>query len=489
MPAKHIWQGFTRFQGTTGKNKMPEIIADNISIVETKELEGAARLDAEYYQPKYLKVKGNLNHFKSLKFYTENIIHPHEIKRIYSGYGETFLLTQNVRPLRLDFSTEVFIKEQDVQKLSRNILKVGDVLITRTGANFGDTAFYYNQRERIFASSHVLIVRPNASIDGLYLAVFLNTKWGRKMLDRGMYGGLQPEIAPSYLKTIPIPRFVLTLEKDISQKVIESLKYENLANSLYSQAETLLLEELGIKDVDLSHEPCYEVNSVDTISANRIDAEYYQPKYERVIEAIKKHPYKSVGDMFRLIKGIEPGSSTYCEEGKPFIRVSNLNKFEINNDNQQYLPEKNYSELKANYQPLKSEILLSKDATPGIAYHLKEPIDGIISSGILRLQALSNIKREYICLVINSIVGQSQSERDSGGSVINHWKPSQVQNTLIPLLPDKIQERIESLCLESHSARRQAKGLLEEAKRKVEEMIEKGNIKWDEKDVLKEINK
>ena len=88
-------------------------------------------------------------------------------------------------------------------------------------------------------------------------------------------------------------------------------------------------------------------------------------------------------------------------------------------------------------------------------------------------QALSNIKREYICLVINSIAGQSQIERDSGGSVINHWKPSQVQETLIPVLPDKIQEKIELLCLESHSARRTAKGLLEEAKGKVEEMIEK----------------
>lgn len=90
----------TKFQGTTGKNKMPEIIADNISVINSDELEGTTRIDAEYYQPKYLKVKGKLNQFKPLKFYTENIIHPHEIKRIYYGYGETFLLTQNVRPLR-----------------------------------------------------------------------------------------------------------------------------------------------------------------------------------------------------------------------------------------------------------------------------------------------------------------------------------------------------------------------------------------------------
>ncbi|MBI5748968.1 MAG: restriction endonuclease subunit S [Nitrospinae bacterium] len=265
---------------------------------------------------------------------------------------------------------------------------------------------------------------------------------------------------------LPNIEYIGGIYKKAEIKFIES-------NNLYSQAETLLLEELGIKDIDLSHEPCYEINSADTISANRIDAEYYQPKYERMIEAIKKHPHKSIGDMFRLTKGIEPGSSAYCEEGKPFIRVSNLNKFEINDDNQQYLPEKTYLELKANYQPLKGEILLTKDATPRIAYHLKEQIDGIISSGVLRLQALSDIKREYICLVINSIVGQSQIERDSGGSVINHWKPNQVQRTLIPILPDKIQEKIENLCLESHSSRRQAKELLEKAKRKVEEMIEK----------------
>ena len=108
--------------------------------------------------------------------------------------------------------------------------------------------------------------------------------------------------------------------------------------------------------------------------------------------------------MFNLIKGIEPGSSVYCEEGKPFIRVSNLNKFEINNNNQQYLSKETYSALASQYKPLKGELLLSKDATPGITYHLKEQTDGIISGGILRLQALADTNKEYVCLVINSLL-------------------------------------------------------------------------------------
>src|SRR3989338_11029910 len=474
---------------------MPEIIADNISIVETKELEGAARLDAEYYQPEYLNIEGHLLNTANYKlwkdingrFITGPFGSSFNVENYVSYPPYRYIRGKDVKDFFLLDDDNVYIPEKDYERLKKYILYEGDILVSVVGTLGNAVIVDKNNIPSVFSCKSTAF-RTN-TLNPFFLIAYLNCLFGKKLKRKKVRGAVQTGLNIDDLKLLPIYLPNTESQNKIAKLVIDAKNNLEQSKVLYSQAESLLLEELGIKDIDLSHEPCYEVNSADTISANRIDAEYYQPKYERMIEAIKKHPYKSIGDMFRLTKGIEPGSSAYCEEGKPFIRVSNLNKFEINNDNQQYLPEKNYSELKANYQPLKSEILLSKDATPGIAYHLKEPIDGIISSGILRLQALSNIKREYICLVINSIVGQSQSERDSGGSVINHWKPSQVQNTLIPLLPDKIQERIESLCLESHSARRQAKGLLEEAKRKVEEMIEKGNIKWDEKDVLKEINK
>ena len=39
---------------------MPDIIADNISIINTNELEGTTRIDAEYYQPEYLNIEKHL---------------------------------------------------------------------------------------------------------------------------------------------------------------------------------------------------------------------------------------------------------------------------------------------------------------------------------------------------------------------------------------------------------------------------------------------
>jgi type I restriction enzyme S subunit len=65
-----------------------------------------------------------------------------------------------------------------------------------------------------------------------------------------------------------------------------------------------------------------------------------------------------------------------------------------------------------------------------------------------------------------------QSERDAGGSVIAHWKPEQIKNLLIPLLPQPTQQKIADLVKKAHEARRKAKSLLEEAKKKVEKMIE-----------------
>lgn len=185
-------------------------------------------------------------------------------------------------------------------------------------------------------------------------------------------------------------------------------------------------------------------------------------------------------------KGFEPGAESYQEPSsaeatagkgmKQFIRVSSLSKYEISDSEQKYLSDELYNKLKADYQPQKGEILLTKDASPGIAYVLKENIEGIISSGILRLKLKdTGIEDEYLALCLNSIIGKMQAERDAGGSVIMHWKPEEIKNVVIPILPKPIQQKISSFIRQSFESRIKAKELLEEAKKKVEDMIDKGD--------------
>jgi len=49
------------------------------------------------------------------------------------------------------------------------------------------------------------------------------------------------------------------------------------------------LEELGLKDFEIKDDLSYIVNLSEVKSAHRADAEYFQPKYNRLIEKIKKY--------------------------------------------------------------------------------------------------------------------------------------------------------------------------------------------------------
>ena len=266
----------------------------------------------------------------------------------------------------------------------------------------------------------------------------------------------------------------LEVQKSIAKFALEALGEKDNSKSLYSQAENLLLEKLGLKDFESENELWSVVNLSEAKKANRIDAEYFQPKYQKILSLIRANSGTMLGELATIKKGFEPGSEVYQEDGKLFIRVSSLSKNGITDKDQKYLSDDLYQKLRKDYEPKIGEILLTKDATPGIAYVIKEPIEGIISGGILRLKPKEDVDAEYLSLYINSIVGQMQAERDAGGSIIAHWKPDQIKEIIVPVLPKSTQQKIAELVQKSHEARKKAKRLLEEAKHKVEELIEKG---------------
>jgi restriction endonuclease S subunit len=56
---------------------------------------------------------------------------------------------------------------------------------------------------------------------------------------------------------------------------------------------------------------------------------------------------------------------------------------------------------------------------------------------------------EYLTLVLNSQLVQMQAERDSGGSIILHWRINEIEKVLIPTIDLKIQKEIGQLVEES----------------------------------------
>jgi len=466
------------------------------SVINYRELERTTRLDGEFYQPIFLELLQILekpktepitklckvsdgNHMSVAEYFQENEGVPY-----YRGQDiNTNFFLEDAKP--------VYIPQEIYERgyMKRSHFQIGDVLLSIVGT-VGSLSLITDEIRKSTGSCKLAILRP-MKISSEYLSAFLMSKYGNLQIKRNTRGAVQTGLLLEDMDQIHVFVPSKSFENKISTLIKTAILQNRNSKSLYSQAEQLLLSELGLLEWKPKHTLSFVKNFSNTKDADRFDAEYFQPKYEEIVEAINKYKggFDELSNLVKIKKSIEPGSEAYQENGILFVRVSNLSKFELSDNNQQFISEELYNELKT-HQPKKGEILLSKDATPGMAYFLNEETQKmIVSGGILRLKIDSKqILQEYLTLVLNSVIVQEQIERDAGGSIINHWRPDQVKATLIPILKEDKQKEIKELVEKSFNDRKLSKSLLEIVKRGVEMAIEKDEQeaeKWIENELRK----
>ena len=134
------------------------------------------RLDSEFFHPQILAAKNTIRTQNNitLRKAKAKIIHPTEIKREYTKQGIQILLAQNIRDNFLDFSVEVFMPYEVEQSLLRNRLKIGDLVLTRSGANYGQCAVYLGIPSKIFACADDLVIAFEHKEDAERLLLLLD---------------------------------------------------------------------------------------------------------------------------------------------------------------------------------------------------------------------------------------------------------------------------------------------------------------------------
>jgi restriction endonuclease S subunit len=321
----------------------------------------------------------------------------------------------------------------------------------------------------------VKVVELKNNLKANYLFSFLSSKFGQLQISREKVGTAQPKLAIERIRKFIIPKLNDTFQLQIEILVKSSYQKLEESKTLYKEAEELLLKELDLLDFKPSEKHIATKSFKESFEiSGRLDSEYYQPKYDELIEHVKKTKFDKLGNIVNIKKSIEPGSEAYQEEGIPFIRVSNVTKFGIT-DTEIHLSKSMFSDkdLKKLY-PTKDTILLSKDGTVGIAYKIKNETDIITSGALLHLSIKrDDVLSEYLTLILNSLIVQLQAQRDAGGSIIQHWKPSEIEEILIPIIDNSIQIQIEEKIKKSFELKDESKQLLDLAKRAVEIAIEK----------------
>ena len=349
----------------------------------------------------------------------------------------------------------------------RFALKDRDVLFNRTNSFewVGRTGIYYQNDDiqRTFAS-YLVRLNPKDSILPEYLCAYLNCKYGEWDVKRRARQSInQTNVNPEEVKEIEIPILDIDLQQKIQCCFTQANSLRILSQKTYSEAELILHNELGINSIAVTDVNVSQKRFSDFINSGRLDAEYYQPKYDGLFSRLSEFETKRLGDIVRICKSIEPGSEAYQNQGIPFMRFS---------DTEIHLSSDEYGDV---IRPKQNTILLSKDGSVGIAYKVEQDMNVITSGAILHLTITDNeFMPDYLTLVLNSVIVGMQAERDAGGSIIQHWKPSEIENVVIPKLSQEIQQEITNKVKESFALRRESKRLLNLAKTAVETAIEQG---------------
>jgi type I restriction enzyme S subunit len=211
------------------------------------------------------------------------------------------------------------------------------------------------------------------------------------------------------------------------------------------------------------------------LTTGRLDAEYYQPKYEEIINKIKtyKNGFSSLREFIDSYStGYPYKSESYIESnGIPLVRINNITERGLDLSNVIHIPKEDLN-LSTKDIARENDILISMSGTIGLSCVVRVKNSIVINQRIMRISS-KNYNSNVLSMLINSIVGKYQLERIGTGGVQTNISSTDIKNIIIPIIDNEVQRRIAALVEKSFALHAESEQLLNEAKAVVESEIER----------------
>jgi restriction endonuclease S subunit len=451
-----------------------------ISVVRKSELEGAMRLDAEYYQPKYFHNEALIETGSFIKCTLGELIYPvkngfdyrdfAEIGRPYIRVGDVLFGEANYRDaVKVNISSDSI--EKDVA------VKVGDILFSRKGT-FGRSAVVEKAFENCVISSEIMRIRiKDKRVDPYYLSTYLNCRIGFLQVERRTHGVSNYSISQQDLMDIKVAILPRESQLGIAGLVKEAYLEKERSYALYLQAEQLLLDELGFKELNLSHELYYTVPFKKTREANRLDAEHFQPRCERLLQHLASTGKSDLLGNLVVAQPIKRGlQPTYVESGEVIVVNSKYVGKQFVNIEPAERTDLEFWQVNKRAQATKYDVIMNSTGwgTIGRANCILHDEKTVVDNHVTTIRSdKQRCNPVYLAVFLNSKVGQIQTEKWlSGSSGQIEIYPSDIGQYVVYLPSGDSQKKIAELVTRSWEARQKARQLLEGAKHKVEAIIE-----------------
>jgi type I restriction enzyme M protein len=458
----------TPFDAEKYQRLMDGLEAVELSFSEAQFKNASFRVDAEFFQKKYLAVFKILNNTKTQPLSQVarkiDVGHVGSMVSEYDESGILLLQTRNIDEFFVNTEECQRITQKFHQQLKKSQIRKDDVLIARSGS-FGKASIYLDSE--IVNSADIIIVESNKDqVNPFYLVGFLNSNLGTTQLFRFASGGLQGHVNLTILENLLIPTLRTDFQYLLELLIKYSYKIRKDSKIFYQQAEDLLLAELGLQDWQPTEETVAVKSFAESfLSSGRIDAEYYQPKYDHAFNSLNQFNSQPLGEIAVLIKGSQARSES--EDGIiPYASIKDINGFLIETDEKTNLLQENLV-----FAEPRSIALAITGATIGKVGINATALDIAVSGDLVVIKPYS-LPPEYLLIVLSSSMIQFLCKRDTTGTTNGHLSINDVARFPIPSLDEKQVTWITSRVKEAIFRREQSKQLLEIAKTGVERVIE-----------------
>ncbi|MDP4283655.1 MAG: restriction endonuclease subunit S [Bacteroidota bacterium] len=455
---------------------------EGLEVSETKksELERTIRIDSEFYSKENLKVVEILtkhkpfditklakvsdgNHMSIKEFFSSDGVPYYRGGDIYN-----FFIEQTPNPLKIPKSV------YNWKNIQRSHLKKGDVLVSIVGAIIGNLSLVTTNQEAT-CSCKLAILRPN-KITSELLAIFLKCEFGQSQIQKFRRGTGQTGLILEDFDQILVPSFGIKFALKIEELVIDS--FGKIEDSLmkYAQAETILLETVGLKDFKPTKEPTNIKSFKNSfLATGRLDAEYYQKKYEAYLNLIKL--YQNGYEPLSVACNLKDKNHTLKETQKyKYIELSNIgNSGEVTG-----CSYASGAELPSRAKRLvnKNDVIISsiEGSLQSCAYINNEYDNTICSTGFYVINS-KKINSETLLVLFKSELMQNILKQNCSGTILTAINKDEFLKIPIPIIEVEYQEQIAGLVQESFRLKAESERLLEVAKQAVEMAIEEGEEK------------
>lgn len=460
---------------------MDRLEAVELRLSEVLEDNDTFRIDSQYFLKDYIQKIHRLQSLACCKiqdfaYVTDGI---HESIDFDEDSNVNLISAKSPKENFFDLSGNDYISLEQHLKNPRTELLKNDVIVSTVGT-IGNCAVVDETILPANSDRHVGIIRVTKDFKPHFISTFLLSKYGRFQTLRESTGNVQLNLFIYKIRTLTIPRL-----RDKFQCLIETIvltSHQKLENSkdLYQQAEELLLSELGLKDWKPTEQnTTIKSFSESFLSSGRLDAEYYQPKYDELEDKLLEFPMVKIKDLIKypVSSGSTPkaGGDDYTdkEDGIPFIRAVDLKDGRVEIDNFIYVKDYIHNKTLKKTQVKKNDVLFSIAGTVGRCAIFDHEFEANINQAvsILRFDE-TYIKRLYLIVFFNSEIGKIYISKYSRQGLQTNLNLEEVSNLFIPVMDMDIQTQICQKVELSFELKQQSKRLLEIAKMGVEKAIE-----------------